>query len=970
MKKKLSILLPAGVLMITLVGAILFLGHSQMAYRSVLMLAAGGALIVFIGIWCLRFLKHWHQATTLTGQFLEDKAEAELVPVAGGMFSHLFLSLRQIILKWKEASALIHQLGEEASRPEMHHLQPTDSLGKAIIEVQEKMKRYRDEEDKRTWGVRGMAHFSDLLRSQDTDLKEYTYKILSQLVKYIGANQGGLYLLTEDEQGQECMELTAAYAYERRKFLEKRIYPGQGLVGQAMLEKEVVYLTDIPKNYVNITSGLGEATPRNIVIIPLIVNETFQGALEIATFEILQPHEMKFLTELATGIASSLSNTRINQRTQKLLQDSQALTNELQNREEEMRQNMEELTATQEEMLRKQAELDSVFSAIDHSLITAEFDMQGNFLHANQALLTIYGQPLEFIKARHHQSFFKKVSNFEVCWGKLKQGENCSFEHEIRPEADKVIWLSANYTPVKGADGTFYKVLMLAQNITQRRLERQEFERLSLVADNTDNSVVITGAEGLVEYVNKGFTKMTGYTLEEIKGKKPGAILQGPETNPETVARISTKLKSGEPIYEEILNYNKNGETYWVSLAINPVRNEEGQIYKFIAVQADITETKKNALDSKYKLEAIGRSNAIIEFDTEGNILEANENFLQITGYSREEIIGKHHRIFVRQTEATSAAYQNCWQRLANGEFINDEFERVHKTGKTLWLRGIYNPIYDIHGKPYKIVKFALDITQEKLLGEETQRQEAELKSHMEAINKTIASVEFGLDGIIRDCNEIYLGVTGFAKQEVLGKHYLDIIPESERAKPQIQLMWDSLREGKFFSGEYKQTDKDGHELWLNGTFNPIFDAQGLPYKVMLFAQFTTKEKEKQQELSGTVHALKNILPIIEFSKEGVFKSANDLFFQEFGYKRLDLRQRHISEMVKGTLNFEVLLAQLQEEEAKSLSLELRCADGNTKGYKVAISGIRNLEHQIYKVLAVLVEKEVKEMKHQKIIVN
>jgi PAS domain S-box-containing protein len=952
------------------VGMLGVLAFSTIPYREGLMVAVAGAMALLLVLRCLRWARGWRKAEGLVQAWNENRLEKEAFSTTNVSKEGLFQSLHTLWLKWKEAAQLIHQLGDEAGQLEMKHVQADDRLGKAIVEVQEKMKRYRDEEDRRNWGVRGLAQFSELLRSQDADMKEFSFKIVSKLVKYIGANQAGLYLLTEDEEGKECMELTACYAYDRRKFQEKRIYPGQGLLGQNMQEKDVIYLTDIPQNYVSITSGLGEATPRNIVIVPLIVNDTYQGALELASFEVLQPFEMKFLQELATGIASSLSNTRVNQRTQRLLEESQTLTSELQNREEEMRQNMEELTATQEEMVRKQAELDSVFSAIDHTLVTAEFDMEGRFIHANEALQAIYGQPLEVIRNRHHQSFFKKMANFEACWGKLKAGENCSFEHEIRPEPGKVVWLSANYTPVQGPDGTFYKVLMLAQDITQRRLERQEFERLSLVADNTDNSVVITGPEGLVEYVNKGFTKMTGYTLEDMLGKKPGELLQGPETNHETISRISQKLKSGEPIYEEILNYDKQGNTYWVSLAINPVRDEEGKVYKFIAVQANITDTKKNALDSKYKLEAIGRSNAIIEFDTRGNILDANENFLAITGFTHAEIAGKHHRMFVQKAEAESEAYQVFWERLAKGEFINDEFQRVHKSGKILWLRGIYNPIYDIHGKPYKIVKFAQDITQEKILKTETQRQEAELKSHMEAIHKTIASVEFDLDGYVKDCNEIYLGLSGYSRQEVVGKHYLDIVPASEREKPQTQLMWESLRAGQFFSGEYKQTDNEGHELWLNGTFNPIFDAAGKPYKVMLFAQFTTKEKEKQHEMAGTLHALKNILPVLELTHEGIFKTANDLFFSEFGFKRLDLRQKSIRDMAASPLNFEVLVSHLQDAESVTQVIDLHCADGRVKSYRANFAAIRNLELHVQKVLVVLVEKQVREVNSQKVKVN
>lgn len=929
----------------------------ELPYQQWVLLAYSLFLFVIFLLWTMRIQKLWRNAERLVIQTLQEKVHEEDFEGAPSIFRTFFEEVHLFYLKIKEAVKLIEKIDEQdGENSAMVYLKAEDQLGKAILDVRKKMGHYRLEEQQRNWGLQGMAEFAELLRSQESDMKEFGYKIISKLVKYLNASQASLYIKHQDAEG-EYLELTAAFAFNRRKYFQKKIYTGEGLMGQCLQEKDSIYLTDVPQDYITIRSGLGEALPTNIVIMPLIVNEEMEGAIELASFHVLKDFEMKFLRELASNVAASLANNRVAERTRKLLQESQDLAEELKYREEQMRQNMEELSTTQEEMQRKQLELDGVVRAINHTLLTAEISPKGYLLKMNESFRNLLGIKEADIDQWNIERLFPSSLAYNKAWESLAQGQSYSAEQELQV-GKQSIWLQTNYSPLRSASGSMMKILLFAQDITKRRMEEKELEKLSLVADNTDNAVVIAGPDGLIEFVNKGFSKMTGYELEEVKGLKPGNFLQGPETNRETVKRISQKLKQGEPIYEEILNYDKNGETYWVSLAINPVRNQEGKIYKYISVQANITETKKSALDFKYKMEAISRSNAIIEFDIQGNIVHANENFLHMMGYELDEIKGQHHQIFVNSDDIDSEEYRKFWERLSSGESFQGNFQRITKNGEMIHLKGVYNPIFDINGKPIKVVKFALDVTAEYRLKQETQKQEAELKSHMAAINKTIACLEFDLDGKLKEANDIYLGITGYNKEDLVGKYYFDLLPSYEREKPQNQLMWASLKEGQFFSGEYKQIDKTGHELWLNGTFNPIFNEKGRPYKIMLFAQFTTKEKEKQNELSGTISAFKNFLPMLEFSQEGIFKSANELFFQTFGYKRLDLRQKSWQEIVVSNDKFKDILSELGQEEHIKKELQLIAADGTSSTCICGISPTHNLENQINKVVIVLLEQK------------
>jgi HAMP domain-containing protein/putative methionine-R-sulfoxide reductase with GAF domain len=243
-------------------------------------------------------------------------------------------------------------------------LSDDDDLGNALLEMRDSLKaakeeetRRKQEDEQRNWASQGIAKFSDLLRQNNDDMDELTYSLISNLVKYTGANQGGLFVINEESR-ETIIELKAAYAFNKKKILQKQIEPGVGLVGRAVQENETIFLTDIPNDYINITSGLGEENPRSLLIVPLKVNEEVYGAVELASFQEFQKYQIEFIERIGENIASTLSTVKVNIRTQKLLSQTQQQAQEMKEQEEEMRQNMEELQATQEESARREAEME------------------------------------------------------------------------------------------------------------------------------------------------------------------------------------------------------------------------------------------------------------------------------------------------------------------------------------------------------------------------------------------------------------------------------------------------------------------------------------------------------------------------------------------------------------------------------------------------------------------------------------
>ena len=231
-----------------------------------------------------------------------------------------------------------------------------ENLSGELIRMRNQLVKVAEEERRRNWTTNGIAEFAEVLRNERNNLSELSETIVTRLVKYTSANQGGLFILNEEDSENPYLELLAAYAYNRKKFLQKKIQPGEGLVGQAFLEQDIIFLTDVPQNYVTITSGLGDANPRCLLIIPLKLNQEVLGVIELASFKVFEPYQIEFIQKVAESIASTITSVKTNEVTKRLLLNAQEMTEEMKAQEEEMRQNMEELSATQEELQRKEFE--------------------------------------------------------------------------------------------------------------------------------------------------------------------------------------------------------------------------------------------------------------------------------------------------------------------------------------------------------------------------------------------------------------------------------------------------------------------------------------------------------------------------------------------------------------------------------------------------------------------------------------
>ncbi len=249
--------------------------------------------------------------------------------------------------------------------------QDAGEMNKALMQMRKQLIELAEEERKRNWITSGLAQAGEILRNDSHSAEQVYQHILTFIIKYLNANQGGLFVVNDKDEKNIMLELVMCYAYERRKYQTKQIHPGEGLVGQCYLERNSIYLTDIPDKYIKITSGLGLSTPKSLLLVPLISNEEILGVMELASFQEFQEYQIDFLKKAGESIATTIASVKRAVKTQQLLENSQLITEELKNQEEELKQNAEELQATQEEISRK---YELLFKEFNHFNIKSRFD--------------------------------------------------------------------------------------------------------------------------------------------------------------------------------------------------------------------------------------------------------------------------------------------------------------------------------------------------------------------------------------------------------------------------------------------------------------------------------------------------------------------------------------------------------------------------------------------------------------------
>ncbi|MES2206406.1 MAG: PAS domain S-box protein [Pseudomonadota bacterium] len=381
-----------------------------------------------------------------------------------------------------------------------------------------------------------------------------------------------------------------------------------------------------------------------------------------------------------------------------------------------------EQTAIAEE--KKQAELLALqnmkgqIAAIHKAQAVIEFSLEGNILHANENFLHVMGYSLSEIIGQHHSLFVdpdtKKSADYQLFWSKLGRGEYDSGVYKRIGKGGTVVWIQASYSPIFDGSGKPFKVVKYATDITEQKVKNADYES-QLKAISKSQAVIEFDLNGNILLANDNFLKVLGYTQEEVKGQHHSVFVEPAYRQSMEYRLFWEKLRQGEYNAGQFKRLTKSGSEVWIQASYNPIYDAEGKIKKVVKYATDITEQINKNSNYEGQLNAIHKSQAVIEFDMSGKVLMANDNFLNVLGYSLDEIKGQHHSLFVEAAYRQSVDYRQFWEKLGRGEYMASQYKRIGKGGREVWIQASYNPILDLNGKPFKVVKYATDVTAQHL---------------------------------------------------------------------------------------------------------------------------------------------------------------------------------------------------------------------------------------------------------------
>jgi len=350
-----------------------------------------------------------------------------------------------------------------------------NQLATALVNMRNRMKEIAEQERQRNWVTEGLAKFIDILRSDNSNLDQLYQNIISGLVKYMNANQGGLFLLSDElyEEKHKQLELVACYAYDKKKFLEKKIPVFEGVTGQCFMEEETVFLKNVPHDYINISSGTGEALPRNVILVPLKADKQVLGVIEIASFFEIEVYQRELLEKLAENIAATVANVKTATNMQKLLSELKQSSDKMKEKEEQIR---EQLAESNEIKSNLQARED----VLNNMMILSESDEFGNITFVNKVLCEISKYTERELLGKPHNIFRhpdvpKEI--FKLLWDTVKAGKIFRGIVKNKAKDGETYWVDAVISPVFDENGKIYKYVSARYPITNHEFAEKLYQQ-------------------------------------------------------------------------------------------------------------------------------------------------------------------------------------------------------------------------------------------------------------------------------------------------------------------------------------------------------------------------------------------------------------------------------------------------------------------------------------------------------------
>lgn len=356
-----------------------------------------------------------------------------------------------------------------------------------------------------------------------------------------------------------------------------------------------------------------------------------------------------------------------------------------------------------------------------------------------------------------------------------------------------------------------------------------------LSAVNRVHGVVEFDLEGRILSTNDIFLSLMGYSAGEVVGSHHRMFCDPDYAASYAYRLVWDTLRQGQSVAGDFKRKAKGNRDVWIRASYDPILGADGRPTSIVKFATDITSQKRDAIENAGRMQAIDRSQAVIEFALDGTIETANDNFVAVLGYSLAEIRGRHHSMFLPSGEADGAEYRDFWRKLGAGQFHAGVYKRIGKDRRDVWIQATYNPVFDIDGRPVKVIKFASDVTEQRT-------RSIENEGKINAIDRAMGVIEFDLDGHVLTANRNFLNIIGYELSDLVGKHHRAVCDPQYVRSVEYQQFWEKLKRGEFDSGRYRRIDGRGSEIWIQATYNPIFDPAGRLAKVVKFATDITAQ--------------------------------------------------------------------------------------------------------------------------------
>ncbi len=553
-------------------------------------------------------------------------ANKKVTITTGDELEELGNSLNNLIDGLNNAEVFAREIGKGNLDAEFNLLGSQDLLGQSLLSMRTSLKdakeqelTRRQEEEIQVWTTSGLALFGEILHRNNDNIEELSYEIIQNLVTYLGANQGGVFVINETDEKHHVIEMTACYAYDRRKFMEKTVELGEGMIGRCFQEKKRIYMTNVPNNYISITSGLGQENPSALLLIPMMVNEVIFGVLEIASFSEFPNHHISFIEKVSESIAATISTAKVNIRTSELLAKAQQQAEELAAQEEEMRQNIEELQSIQEEAERKRHEqeilkeemrnekelLDALMQNIPDFVYFK--DSNSRFLRISTSMVNLFQanspedligkSDFDFHAPEHAQAAFKEEKD-------IMATKNPVINHVVHEQFDdgREQWVSTTKMPLFDDNGEVVGVWGISKIVTdlkqaeivantkakeaetlRKTIEAKENEYKALaVAIDAKTLVIQYTINGAIISANTSMLSLIGKQSIDVIGKQQAEIFESSDSEAAQLELWSDLMKG--IVVNRRFKGKVNGKKIVMNETYSPVTNSLGAVEKIICI--------------------------------------------------------------------------------------------------------------------------------------------------------------------------------------------------------------------------------------------------------------------------------------------------------------------------------------------------------------------------------------------------